>query len=92
MWESCPQFARVTFEVPISHADISGRGWVFNLHLGYGTEVKAGDNLTNDLWRGRVVLFLFYEIRFCYVAQAGLELTIYLSFQSVGNTVVCYYI
>lgn len=50
------------------------------LHLESRTEVKAGgNNLGDDLFRGRVVLFLFGEIRSCYVAQAGLDLTIFLS-------------
>jgi hypothetical protein len=53
--------------------------------LEYSTEVKAGDNnLGDDLLRGRDVLFLFYEIGSCYVAQAGLELTNFLSQIGLG--------
>lgn len=49
------------------------------LHLEYRIEVKAGDsNLRDHLFRGKTVLFLFYEMGSCYVALARLELTIFL--------------
>lgn len=45
----------------------------------YRTEVKAGDNnLRGNLFSAKVVLFLFYEMGSCFVAQAGLELIIFL--------------